>query len=550
MDNIVRPIFDAGFSPSIANGMQGPGMPTLPRFASRVSGAFWEERMRKLLRAWSGAALALALVTGSGGATAQENCLRVMTFDWSATLIIDPAQIVNNSDLLHVNAAYEPLVVFDNDFQVKPWLAESFAPSTDGTEWTFILHKGVKFHDGSDLTSADVVYTYKRLLDPATASPAASELSIVDAANIRADGPDKVVFKTAKPVAQLPLLLATKYALVVKDGSTLDGLKKASNGTGPYLISNFQADAPRSILQKNPNYWQAGKPLAPCLELSGVADPVTRATAIQSGSADILIAADATTLPLLKADSNIELLEAKGALLMSMVMMVDKPPFDNPKVREALKLAVDRPAMVQLVTLGFGVSGNDNTVPPTSPLTVRTEPNPQNIEKAKALLAEAGYANGLTIDLWTGATDLVPGMLAMVQAYKEMAAMAGITVNVQTAPSNSFWDDVYLKQPFVTSYWYTRHPVSSMSLAFRKDAKYNETHWYREDFDALLDEAATTVDTAKSADLYKKAQEIIMTEGGQIVPVFASLVAAVRKNCSGYMPHIESRVMFQDIACK
>jgi peptide/nickel transport system substrate-binding protein len=257
-----------------------------------------------------------------------------------------------------------------------------------------------------------------------------------------------------------------------------------------------------------------------------VQDPITRATAIQSGEVDVLIAADATTLPQLKADPNLALLEAKGALLMSMVMMVDQPPFDDPRVRQALKLVVDRPAMVQLVSLGFGVPGNDNTVPPTSPLAIRTEPIPQDIEKAKALLAEAGYSDGLTVELWTG-----------------------ITVNVQTAPSNSFWDDVYLKQPFVTSYWYTRHPVSSMSLAFRKDAQYNETHWRRDDFDKLLDEAATTLDPGKSAELYKQAQQIIMDEGGQIVPLFASLVAAVRKGCTGYVPHVESRVMFGEIVC-
>lgn len=493
---------------------------------------------------------ALALAAALGAAQAQEDCLKVMTFDWSATLITDPAQIVNNSDLLHTNAAYESLVVFNNNFEVSPMLAESFLPSADGTEWTFNLRRGIKFHDGADLTSADVVYTYKRLLDPATSSPGADELSVIKPENIVADGPHKVIFKTEKPIAQLPLLLASKYASIVRDGSTADALKKNSNGTGPYKIVDFKADAPRSVLRKNNEYWQAGKPAAPCLELSGVQDPITRAATIQNGEADILIAADAATLPQLKADPNIELLEAKGALLMSMVMMVDQPPFDNPKVREALKLVVDRPAMVQLVTLGFGVPGNDNTVPPTSPLAIRTDPLPADTAKAKALLTEAGHGEGLTVDLWTGATDLVPGMLAMVQAYKEMAARAGITVNVQTAPSNSFWDDVYLKQPFVTSYWYTRHPVSSMSLAFRKDAQYNETHWRRDDFDKLLDEAATTLDPAKSADLYKQAQRIIMNEGGQIVPVFASLVAATRKGCTGYVPHVESRVLFQDIVCE
>lgn len=491
--------------------------------------------------------VALALCTGA--AVAQDDCLKVMTFDWSATLITDPARIVNNSDLLHVNAAYEPLVVFDNNFSVSPWLADTFTQSADGLEWTFVLKDGVTFQDGAPLTSADVVYTYRRLLDPATASPAASELGMITAEGITASDAKTVVFRTAEPVAQLPLLLATKYALIVRDGSTAESLATASNGTGPYVIADFKADAPRTVLAANPIYWQAGKPTAPCLELSGIADPIARASAIQSGDADLLIAADAATLPLLQADPGITLLEAKGALMMTMVMMVDQPPFDDVRVREALKLVVDRTAMVQLVTLGFGVPGNDNPVPPTSPLAVSDQPLSRDLDTARVLLAEAGHANGLTVDLWTGATDLVPGMNVMVQAYKEMAAEAGITVNVMTAPSNSFWDDVYMKQPFSVSYWYTRHPVSSFSLAFRSGAQYNETNWRDAAFDALLDDAATATDPAVASDLYGQAQTRIMTEGGQIVPVFASLVAAMRKGCTGYVPHIESRVMFQDITC-
>jgi peptide/nickel transport system substrate-binding protein len=505
--------------------------------------------METLGRAGIVVAMGVTLAAMSTSALAQQDCVQVVTFDWSATLVIDPANIVNNSDLLLANAAYEPLVVFDNDFVVKPWLAKDWKVSEDGLTWTFTLNEGVKFHDGSDLTAEDVVYTYRRLLDPATASPAASELDFLKPEGINAADPKTVTFKTEKPVAELPLLLATKYALIVSEGATRETLMQGSNGTGPFRIADFRPDAPRVTVTANPDYWQDGKPIEACVEISGVQDAVTRATAIQSGSADILIAADATTLPLLKEDPNIELLEARGALLMSMAMMVDQPPFDDPKVRKALKLVVDRPAMVDLVTLGFGIPGNDNPVPSTSPLAARQDPIPRQIDEAKRLLAEAGHADGLRVDLYTGATDLVPGMLAMVQAYKEMAAEAGINVNVVTVPSASFWDDVYLKQPFVTTYWYTRHPVSSLGLAYKSDAKYNETHWQRPEFDALLERAATSTDPEERARLYREAQEILIEEGGAIVPVFASLMAAVRKGCTGYVPHIESRVMFQDIAC-
>ena len=222
------------------------------------------------------------------------------------------------------------------------------------------------------------------------------------------------------------MLLATKYALIMRDGATTEGMAKASNGTGPYIIADLKADAPRTVLAANPTYWQAGKPTSPCLELSGIADPIARASAIQSGDTDLLIATDAATLPLIQANPDINLLKAKGTLVMTMAMMVDQPPINDVRVRQAMKLVVDRTAMVLLVTLCFGELGNDIPVPPTSPLAVLNQPLPRDLDRARALLAEAGLADGLSVYLWTGATDLVPGMNVMVQAYKEMAAEAAI----------------------------------------------------------------------------------------------------------------------------
>jgi peptide/nickel transport system substrate-binding protein len=286
-----------------------------------------------------------------------------------------------------------------------------------------------------------------------------------------------------------------------------------------------------------------------CLEVSGVPDPITRMAAIQSGNADILIAADATTLSTLKKDPNVQLFEAKNAMMMNFAMQVDEPPFDDPRVRKALKLVIDRAAMTQLVTLGFGSPGNDNPVPLSSPYAVQSEPEARDIEKAKALLAEAGKSD-LTVDLFTGASDLVPGMLAMVQAYKAMAAEAGITVNVVTTPNGGYWDTIYMKKPFFTAYWWTRHPASSLSIGYRSDAQYNETHFRRPEFDQLLDKAYAEIDSAKRTGLYKDAERQLMDDGGVIIPTFVSVVAAVRKNCEGFVPHIESRVLFQNVTCK
>jgi peptide/nickel transport system substrate-binding protein len=139
----------------------------------------------------------------------------------------------------------------------------------------------------------------------------------------------------------------------------------------------------------------------------------------------------------------------------------------------------------------------------------------------------------------------------MVQAYKEGAAQAGIDVELVTSPADSYWDEIWPKQPFVTSYWSPRPPASAFATGYSCGAEYNETHWCREDFDALLKQASETVDAGARMDLYKKAQQILAEEGGVIVPAFTSLVSALRKGCTGYEPHVDiNRMRFADLACQ
>ncbi|MFB2551344.1 ABC transporter substrate-binding protein [Ensifer soli] len=476
-------------------------------------------------------------------------CLRVVTFEWKATHTIDPAQLVENSDFVHILSAYEFLTTYDNDFVVKPQLAQSWESSEDGKSWVFTLREGVTFHSGKELTADDVVYTVRRVLDPATASMAASELSGLKPENVTAKSKYEVSIVFDKPVVELPLIMGNRAMGIIESGATHDQLMKASYGTGPFLIKDFDSTGARSILQANPDYWQAGKPKMPCIELSGSTDPLARAATIQTNAADIVTSADPVTIPTLEADENVTLYPAQNAILMMFAMQTDKPPFDDNRVRTAMKLVVDRVAMANLVTVGVGTPGNDNASPLTSPFSFQTTPIPQDIEKAKALLAEAGHSD-LTVDLYTGAQDLVPGSVVMAQAYKEMAAPAGITVNILTAPNASYWDDTYMKHPFFFAYWYARHPSTSYNFGYRTGGRFNETNWNNKTFDDLLDAAAGEVDPGKRTVAYQEAGKMLTEEGGAIIPVFAPLVAAVRKTCTGFVPHVETRIAFADIDCK
>ncbi len=129
-------------------------------------------------------------------------------------------------------------------------------------------------------------------------------------------------------------------------------------------------------------------------------------------------------------------------------------------------------------------------------------------------------------------------MLAMAQLFKEQAAEAGVQVNVITGEPTTYWDLVWMKQPFAESSWLMRGPGEGLALPYRSNSQYDETHWFRPDYDALLDKANATVDQNARTALYKQAEQMITEQGGVIIPVFMHMVAAMRTNCTGYVRHV------------
>jgi peptide/nickel transport system substrate-binding protein len=138
----------------------------------------------------------------------------------------------------------------------------------------------------------------------------------------------------------------------------------------------------------------------------------------------------------------------------------------------------------------------------------------------------------------------------MAQLFREQAAQAGIEVNVIVSPPAEYWDTVWLKQPLVVSGWVQRHPAEALAIAYRSNSKYPETHWFRPDFDKILDDANTSADPEKRIELYKKAEQMLTEEGGAIIPMFYYTTAAIRRNCTGYTPHVQSsRVDTRYVTC-
>ena len=499
----------------------------------------------------SAAAIAAACLASTGSALAAtgDECVKVLGYEWSGEKqSMDPADMHSGDDAYHTFAVYNRLVDVDDNFKVLPELATEWSVSPDGLTWTFNLRKGVKFHSGKDFTSADVVYTFTRLLDPALGSGAKAVLEFLDTDGIKAPDPYTVTFTTKKPVVELPVLISNKFTNIVADGATHDALRLHEDGTGPFMQEQFTPNAPVRILRKNPNYWDAGKPMADCLRITVAQEPVAAVAAIKSGQVDLVLNVDPTGIPSLKDDANVQLLETGASNSMTISMWVDTPPFDNVKVREALKMVVDRQAMIDTVLLGFGETGADNPVPLGSPASFTKDAPKQDIEGAKKLLAEAGHPDGLKFDLYTA--EGVPGMVRMAQVFAEMAKPAGFDINVIVTPAASFWDDVWLHKSIVTSAWSMRPPGLGLAVAYTQTAKWKETHWERPDYDALLLKANTTVDTAERNKLYQEAAKMLADEGGLILPMFVHQVLALRKGCTGYTPRAQNfNLNFEDLSC-
>jgi peptide/nickel transport system substrate-binding protein len=495
-------------------------------------------------------ALALGGMTSATLAAAGDECVKILGYEWSGEKqSMDPADMHSGDDAYHTFAVYNRLVDVDDNFNVLPELATEWSVSPDGLTWTFKLREGVKFHSGKDFSSADVVYSFKRLLDEATGSGARAVLAFLDPDGIKAPDATTVTFTTKTPVVELPVLITNKFTNIVPDGAKKEDLQLHGDGTGPFMQEQFTPNAPVRILRKNPNYWDAGKPKADCLRITVAQEAVAAVAAMKSGQVDLMLNVDPSVIGTLKDDASVKLLETGASNSMTVSMWIDTKPFDDPKVREALKLVVDRQAMIDTVLLGFGEPGADNPVPLTNPASYLKEAPKQDIEKAKALLAEAGYADGLKFDLYTA--EGVPGMVRMAQVYAEMAKPAGIDINVVVTPAESFWDDVWLKKPIVTSAWSMRPPGEGLAVAYTQTAKWKETHWERPDYDALLLKANTTVDGAERTKLYQDAGKMLATEGGLILPMFVHQVLALRAACDGYTPRAQNfNLNFEDLSCK
>jgi peptide/nickel transport system substrate-binding protein len=292
--------------------------------------------------------------------------------------------------VVHYNL-FESLLKVDRNGKVVPCLAKSYSISKDGKEYTFILHPGIKFHDGKPCTAEDVKYTFERLLNPKTAAPYRMYYEAIEA--IQVVDPLTVKFKTKKYESNFLFNLARGDAVIVPRHA-VDQLKSHPVGTGPFKFVDWKR-GDSVIMTKNPDYYRKGIPYLDKVTFKFISDPSAQLAALRAGDIDV-IAYDLSpeNVPGLEKDARFKVLKGNTTTDVILAMNHSKKPFNDPKVRQAITLAIDRKAVIQGAVGGYGTAIGSH-MDPTNPYYIDLSGlYPFNPEKAKQLLTEAGYPNG------------------------------------------------------------------------------------------------------------------------------------------------------------
>lgn len=473
--------------------------------------------------------------SGSTGGTPQvADELIVLTGSDASTF--DPHFCTDSATEIFNKNIYNNLVRFNANMEITPDLAEEWSTSEDSLTWTFKLRKGVKFHDGTDFNAEAVKVSFERVLNPDVGSPRRSVVSSIT--KVEAVDEYTVAVTTEKPNGALLQQLSHPVAAIISPAALEtygDDIATNPVGTGAFKFVEWKIGE-EVVLERNEEYF-GGAPMVRKVSFRVVPEDSTRALLLQSGQADVSMRLPVTEVNRLKGKADIEITEGDTVMTMYVALNNSKGVLQNAKVRQALNYAVDKDVIVNDILEGFATVA-DAPISPTTwgySSTMRYE---HNVEKAKQLLAEAGYPNGIDLTLWTPTGRY----LMDVQVAENLQAQwgeAGIRVEIRQWEFQSLMSEVKKGEfDMVLLGWSpsTGDADQGMYPVFHSSQfppNSNRAFFNNPEVDKLLEDAKVEVDSANRAGLYQQAQRIIMDEAAWTFLYYPRQALAYRSNISG-----------------
>ncbi len=440
-----------------------------------------------------------------------------ITIGSSVQLIDHPARLewVEAANQLRQVAEY--LTLTDEDNMTEPWLLEQLEVDDDVKTWTLHLRRNIQFNDGQPFTADDVMFNFQQWLDPAINSSMLSLLSYLSMSNIEKVDDYTVRLHLNDSQIGVPEHLFHYPALIVPHTFEGDFLEQPI-GTGPFTLEEY---VPGEIarLKRREDYWKMGEDgrLLPYLDELIYLDllPDNRLAAMQGGLIDTLYVPRPEDWQALQYTPNVKIHPVRTAQTFVLRMRADQAPWQDVRVRQALKLCQDRNKILETSYFGQGVLAMDAHISPVHPEYCALKIPEYDPERAKALLAEAGYPDGLTVTLTTKNDQGEP---VMAQTLRDLAKPGGFNIKLNIVEPARYWEQWTQVNLGITTWAHRPLGVMVLALGYITDdngepVPWNETHWQDDEFVTLFQQAVQTLDIEKRREIMCRLQEIMQERG-------------------------------------
>jgi ABC-type transport system substrate-binding protein len=484
----------------------------------------------------------LAAMACTGGESSPARRTLIDSRDTYDPRSLDPALSTDVPTGRAVGYVFDGLVRFTPDAQVVPGLAKTWDVSPDGLTYTFHLRTGVKFHDGRAFSAHNVVNSFQRVLDPATKGGRGWPLYPIAGAEEFADGKggksvsglsapndSTVVIRLKEPFAIFPKLLAMPVAAIVPD-SVPSNFGEHPVGTGPWKFVEWKHDDYLKFA-RNDAYFD-GPPKSDSLMARIIPEPSTAVAEFESGNVDVLYVPEGETRNWEQTDEKKAMLESAPALRVFYIAInTTRGPLADPRVRQALNYATDVKPILESIVSGRGNLAA-GVIPPSLPGGDSTRKGyTHDVAKAKQLLAAAGYANGIDIELWSSQTPPFPRIAQAVQANLKDA---GVRVKLVQRDASSMREAARAGQTdMALKDWFADYPDGENFLypllhSANKGVGGNVSFYSNPKFDNLVTNARREQDETKRTAMYKEADEMAFEDAPMIYLFFYKELYAVQ----------------------
>lgn len=495
-------------------------------------------------------ALVLVSLIVTGTAVAQDGEPKqggTLRAAWQASWeSLDPHFASSEASFQVLNNVLETLTFFDDDMNLIPWLAEDWDRSDDGLTWTFYLRQGVTFSNGREMTAEDVKWTFDRLTDPEVGSGNSWRVGGTTTTTEVID-PYTVAITTETPIANLPASLAANKSTAVMASESLedDGTVQVPIGTGPFVIAEIEGTT-RLVLQARDDYWQEGFPYLDDVVITPITDDTARDLALQGGEVDWAFTISPQNYETLMDDPDVVVDTAPRLAYDYFGLNLNREPFGDVRVRQAIAYAIDREVICQFAFFGLCEPTHGPTGSGT-PWYFPYAPYERNLDTARELLAEAGYADGFEMEIMTaiGFEETLRG----AQVVQQQLAEIGIEVQIENIEFSEWLErqgagefDAFMLSWLgltdVEDYFYLQH---------RTGNAFNFTGYSNPDFDALVDEGRTIDNFEERYAVYEQANQILVDDAPYIFMYVKQEVKAYAPYVKGFTTRSDSAVNFWNV---